>query len=59
MVMMTIAFTYLGSNFKTSLVWESNRDFSRFSEEWLRAAVVGFGAVTMCVNETSHVRRAG
>ena len=25
------------------------RDFSRFSEEWLRAAVVGFGAVTVCV----------
>ena len=26
-----------------------NRDFSRFSEEWLRAAVVGFGAVTVSV----------
>ena len=42
------------------------RDFSRFSEEWLRAAVVGFGSVTVSVcvcvcvcYETSHVRRAG
>ena len=25
------------------------RDFSRFSEEWLRAAVVGFGSVTVSV----------
>ena len=46
------------------------RDFSRFSEEWLGSAVVGFGSVTVsvclsvclssvCRDFTSHVRRAG
>ena len=33
-------------------IFDFYRDFSRFSEEWLRAAVVGFGAVTVCVMST-------